>query len=227
MAVQRVRLFFKLSLMQLVTASLLICMVPTISNAEESMCKGLKPFSNLDELLYQFYINLDSDCLFTMPVAELEKVWNIKILSQDCLEAGQYLYQLRGSIDFDNKPYKSEKDAFFVEVSHRHNTPNLNEFRIIITKEYKDRYTTLFPDGNYPKFLPDPQKKAEFKERYYAGPPKPERRPLNPGKYRGIDDNIYYWISSDRTRTIVLNGGDWSISDVTVSKHKAININDR
>ena len=75
-------------------------------------CKSLKPFDNIDELLYQFYINLDSDCLFTTPLAELEKAWDIKIDSQERIDAGQYDIN-----DFYKKPYKSEKDAFYVKAS--------------------------------------------------------------------------------------------------------------
>jgi len=109
----------------MVMAALLLWSVPAASTAEESLpaatdprtapCKGLKPYNNLDELLYQFYINLDSDCLFEMSVEELEKIWGVKILYLKRLQLGQppTPTELRESSDFENRPYETEKDAFF------------------------------------------------------------------------------------------------------------------
>ncbi|MDL2259637.1 hypothetical protein LJB99_02010 [Deltaproteobacteria bacterium OttesenSCG-928-K17] len=72
--------FFKLAAM-LLLAAWPLCVspvavaderLPAAEGGQVTPCKGLKPFNNLDELLYQFHINLDSDCLFTMPVEEHE-----------------------------------------------------------------------------------------------------------------------------------------------------------
>jgi len=218
MAVQRVRLFFKLSLMQLVTASLLICMVPTISNAEESMCKGLKPFSNLDELLYQFYINLDSDCLFTMPVVELEKVWDIKILTDERAKSVGYA-QLRDSSDFRNKSFESEKDAFYVAIN-RDSKSDTNVFSVHITNEYNKKYGTLFPEGGAPRFLPEPLKILDLKEIYNTpasnlSPHKPEWA-RNQSKYYDNSSYTYYWLNDDQTHIIKLNGIEGSVTGITI-----------
>ena len=93
---QEAGIFYKLNIL-LPAMVCLILAAPANVFAEEGVvadpkaatapCKGLKPYNNLDELLYQFYINLDSDCLFKMPVAELEKTWDIKILSRDRVNA--------------------------------------------------------------------------------------------------------------------------------------------
>ena len=111
-----------------------------------------KPFNNLDELLYQFYINLDSDCLFKMPVAELEKVWGIKILDKERFKPKNY-YPF-SETEFYYKPYKTEKDAFYVEMSS--GSFSGNRFELKITKEYFERHGTLFPDEKLPKLLPQP-----------------------------------------------------------------------
>ena len=226
----------KLSGMLLLVVALLICYVPaaraveeTISDTEASLCKGLKPFKNLDELLYQFYINLDSDCLFEMPVAELEKVWEIKILSEERVrklyekwETKPYSdekanlsrarFQLSESYDFKNKPYKSEKDAFFVEKG-RTNITDLNYFLIQITKEYNEIYATLFPDGNYPRLLPVPRK--EWMERLSVHHWSIGESPRH--KNKGMYDpySYYYWLNSDQTRMISL-GGLWGVTEVLV-----------
>ena len=128
-----------------------------ISGRAPGRCLGLKPYNNLGDLLYQVYINLDNNCLFTMPVAELEKAWDTKILSAERLKPGQFLYQLGDSSDFSRKPYKSERDAFYLEreVDKINDTVQLS---IIITKEYLKKHGTLFPDGNFPKQLPPPMR---------------------------------------------------------------------
>lgn len=134
------------------------------ANAGGAPCRGLKPYKNLDELLYQIYINLDSDCLFKMPVAELERVWDIKILSPERAQ-GEDAYRLRTSSDFANKPYKSDKDAFYIKMhlgivttlqNMSKNTEKTNQIDIIITEEYLKKYGTLFSEGNLPKLLPAP-----------------------------------------------------------------------
>ena len=170
---------FKLSLVLLLMAALLILAIPAISGAEEAVtpsaaeekqpaaselpsipCKGLKPFNNLEELLYQFYINLESNCLFEMPITELEKMWGIKILTEEKFNPENY-YPL-AETDFYFKPYKSEKDAFYVEYNEckkgnfdcrKHNA---TRFKVKITKEYHKTYGTLFPDKKKPAFLPSP-----------------------------------------------------------------------
>ena len=122
----------------------------------EPPCRGLKPFNNLEELLYQVYINLDSECLLKMPVAELEEKWGIKILSDERLKPGQMSFQLRDSFDFAGKPCVSEKDAFFVEKKVDEEQ-GISELVISITDAYREKHGTLFPDGRYPKLLPEPK----------------------------------------------------------------------
>ena len=124
-------------------------------------CKGLKPYNNLDELLYQFYINLESDCLFTMPLEELEKIWGVKILTEERFKPQNY-YPL-AETDFYFKPYKSEKDAFYIELAQHEVVTmphyiklNATIFKIKITQEYLKMHGTLFPDQKMPKLLPKP-----------------------------------------------------------------------
>jgi hypothetical protein len=207
------RYFTKLSGILLMLAFLL-CSVPVSSDFGEVMCKDLKPFNNLDELLYQFYINLNSECLFKMSAAELEKIWGIKIFSDERPEKGQARYQLRMGSDFKNKPYKSEIDAFFVVMSRsrRNRDANVNEFLIEISETYYDKYGTLFPDGNYPALLPNPHIDISQKEIYPTRPGGPDeskpsrpRPPINVGKYN-MTDFSYYWSSFDHTREIRLDG---------------------
>lgn len=77
---------FKVNGTLLLITALLFWTVPGSLRAEEILledsdvitapCKELKPYNNIEELLYQFYINKDSDCLFNMSAAELGGVVN-------------------------------------------------------------------------------------------------------------------------------------------------------
>ena len=166
-----------------------------VSDKAPKPCRGLKPFNNLDELLYQFYINLDRDCLFDMPVKELKKLWDTDILIQ-----GQ---KNPGWEDFRNKPYKSEKDAFFIEVSH-HPDSSKNEFKIVITREYYQKHVTLFPNGNYPNLLPEPESRRNPPGHIgdiYAPRPKPKYR----GRYL-LSYSSYYWENRSTMHQILMEG---------------------
>ena len=207
--------------------TLLFCVVPAVAEeavlttpgAKSAPCKDLKPFKNLDELLYQFYINLDSDCLFTMPVAELEKVWGIKILSDEKLKPGQKYDDLKNNADFRGKPYnRSEKNAFYLEIRH-HKRSNFISFSIRITKEYLEKFGTLFPWGNYPKLIPEPIKKPNPKSIHITGrgnPSKSERLSITPGKYSDNNNCSYYWLNSDQTHMIDLEGIMGSVVGITM-----------
>ena len=154
-------------------------------------------------MLYQFYSNLDSDCLFTMPLADLEEAWGIKLLSRERLQSGQLLFELRENAEFESKPYQSEIDAFYVEAGQWEGTTR--RFTIYITKAYFERFATLFPRGNYPELLPDPVKRHE---QYTYDPCPPDscnslpRHPQTPGVYSR--DHIYYWLNAAKTHMIVM-----------------------
>lgn len=156
-------------------------------NAAEIPCRGLGPYNNIDELLYQFYINLDSDCLFKMPVEELEKIWNTKILSEARAQIGEKRYQIRKSADFRNKAYKSEKDAFYMETYKSEDT-GLNTFNLYPTEFFAKNYGSFYNDNSLPGLLPMPLKGPYI---------------TSSGQCREVS---YYWPSSDKTRGISLSG---------------------
>ena len=173
--------------------------------AEGKMCADLKKVNNLDEMLYQFYVNLDSDCLFTMPMSELEKAWGIKIMSLERLQPGQTVTELRDSVDFRGKPYHSEADAFYIQASRFEN--RTKSFVIYITEAYYQAHATLFPEGNYPRLLPEPIKKRLDRppHGYISPDDEPLPFPKTPGVYNRY--YFYYWLNSDKTNIIRLIPG--------------------
>ena len=188
--------------------------------AEAIPCRGLKPFNNLDELLYQFYINLDSDCLFKMPVAELEKIWNIRILSRRGMPISEYLH-LKRSSDFGGKPYKTEKDALYVRAALFEEE---NIFNIEITKEYKDRHHSFFSENAPPQLLPKPEAVfgplMESTNASRAG--SLDKETYDQDICPGPGFNQYYWFSSDETQYITYR--PWcGINSIRIQRHRPRN----
>ena len=197
----------------------LILAAPANVFAEESVtanpeavtntCKGLKPYNNLDELLYQFYINLDSDCLYEMPEEELEKIWDTKILSNKRVKRGEgSLNFLRTTSDFQNKPYNAEKDAFYIEIKSSRIVGNshLNQFDIIVTTEYFEKHATLFPEGNFPKLLPEPIITSKLP--VMPRPVDSEKSIKKPKKRGELFPPLfnYFWMNYEKKHKIILNG---------------------
>ncbi|MDL2260608.1 hypothetical protein LJB99_07070 [Deltaproteobacteria bacterium OttesenSCG-928-K17] len=112
------------------------------ADAKSAPCKELKPYNNLDELLYQFYVNRGNDCFEYMSAAELEKIWDVKILSEE--RAKPAVYYPLSEVEFYNKPYRSERDAFYIEMAAGRGGLRKNSFYVRITKEYFERHGTLF-----------------------------------------------------------------------------------
>ena len=113
---------------------------------------------------------------------------------------------LRDSADFHGKPYHSEIDAFYVEADRIND--RTKQFTIAITEAYYQEYLTLFPEGNYPKLLPDPVRKLRMPPIHYEFPldDVSPRYPQNPGKYNN-SDFFYLWLNADCTRMIYLPVG--------------------
>jgi hypothetical protein len=166
----------------------------TITEDKKIPCRGLKPFNDIDELLYQFYINLDSDCLFKMPLEELEAIWQINIVS-NAKRDPEYLKKIKERSDVK----KEYNEAFYVAAYHDKDG-DLTEFRISITESYLNLYGTLFINGHFSKLLPRPLKTFRQGVPKYCKP-----SPNNPVDSTSSRENfVYYWLNSDQTRLIYL-----------------------
>lgn len=187
-------------------------------NSVETVCKDLKPIKKIEELLNQFYTNLDNNCLFVMPITELEKFWDIKILSRERLSQIQKLFQLRQSLDFCYNPFRSEKDAFYVEI-YKNEKDATNVIIVNITKEYDAKHGTVFPDGNL-SLMPEPLKIFDFK----VIDSTPISNTLIQDKPKAKSSSIfsdntpytYYRLNSAKTRMIKLSGIEDSVTGFTV-----------
>ena len=128
---------------------------PKTWDSEVIPCKGLKPYNNIDELITQFYLNIHSNCLSEKSVDELEKIWETKILDEERRKPKNY-YPL-SETEFYNKPYKTEKDAFYIEISPEQKGDR-RVFLLKATKEYFEKRGAPFNIDKLYSLLPDPKK---------------------------------------------------------------------
>lgn len=121
-------------------------------------CPNLAKVNDIDDLLFQFYSNLDNQCLFEMPTEELEKIWGIRVLD--------YVNRSYDEKDILNREYqriRKNEDGFF--VSKRNYEHGISAFDISLTDRYIDKnkgWGSSVGKGQFPKLLPPPQIVNDF-----------------------------------------------------------------
>lgn len=138
-------------------------------------CKNLAKIKGIDDLLFQMYSNLDSHCLFEMPVGELERIWGIPVYDYTLpTDTASEEVNRRNSEEIDGYTLKRQADQdkykrLYWEVikslSKSTDTKNIVTFDIRSAKDYG-----VFIQGKYPKFLPPPIIKEPESE-YFMVPP--------------------------------------------------------
>lgn len=135
----------------------------TICEAKETTtnsCQNLGKVKDIDDLLFQFYSNIDSQCLFEMPTEELEKVWGIRVL--DYINASSdKLNELNKEV---KRIRKNEEGIFVRKVNFEQ---DISAFNIHLTDKYRDQnqgWGGAVGKGQFPKLLPPPQVVSDFVE---------------------------------------------------------------
>ena len=142
----------------------------------KTTCKNLGKVGDLDDLLFQMYSNLDSHCLFEMPVGELERIWGIPVYDYTLpTDTASEEVNRRNSEEMDGYTLKRQADQdkyrnrLYWEVikslTKSTDTKNIVTFDIRSAKDYG-----VFMQGKYPKFLPPPIIKEPESE-YFMDPP--------------------------------------------------------
>lgn len=145
----------------------------------QTACKNLHKVVDIDDLLKQMYDNLDSQCLFEMPTAELEKIWGIRIfdfvefqntavnnLTPEQLEIynpkfNQVIEDVRQHFNNNNAIYLEKNGGGNFAPSAKNN-PEIIWFQIHTTPAHRKAYSqyTWFSGsvdlGQFPKYLPKP-----------------------------------------------------------------------
>lgn len=189
--------FFEFNRMLLIIAILLL--FPTLATAEvqdtiptpdpkTAPCIGLKPFKNIDELLYQIYSNLESDCLFKMDPRKLAEIWQIpSITFMDRHKSPVYSDERKSNTDYFNSD-------LVLEVAEVDGDSDIDYIIIRLDYDNGAGEKGLFSTNKYPKLVPAPL----------------------------LCGNIYQhwcWFGSDKTRVLLLSGGDGMIQRIRVVEY--------
>lgn len=168
-------------------------------------CKNLGKVHNIDDWLYQVYSNIDSQCLFEMPVSELEQIWGLPVIDET----------LPNAFEDSNRKKDIQRmkvaETFYVLKKNDDNNLQQLSFEIEIADKYlKQHYWTFggsFLEGVMPKLLPqfdfyyDPHVRMfipfdDESRAFY------ENHPLikNGSQYKSHRD--YYWVNVSRHRSM-------------------------
>lgn len=108
---------------------------------------------DIDDLLFQFYSNIDSQCLFEMPTEELEKVWGIRVL--DYINASS---DKLNELNIKANKASENEESFFVRKADFEQ--GISAFYIDLTDKYRDKnrgWGGSVGKGQFPELLPPPQ----------------------------------------------------------------------
>lgn len=175
-----------------------IFLVTTICEAKTTTepCQNLGKVNDIDDLLFQFYSNIDNQCLFEMPTEELEKIWGIRIVNYDVNSSSEE----KNNSNIELQRIKKMEDGFFIrKVNYEQNIP---AFDIYMTEKYRNKnkgWGGSVSKGQFPKLLPPPERVHAFLDNPHW------RRPHIQGQLPTIPKNTvyeqyskYYWVNGDR-----------------------------
>ena len=154
-------------------------------NKQPQSCKDyLHKVTDLDDLIRQmFQTGLFDNCLYDMTPEELHQIWGIPVLP----DKG---YDYRASQSDFGSPFN-----FFVQFDVSPDK-KLNWLAIALNKKGYEQEGTLFPNGKFPDFLPEP---SSIRDRYVYMTGRPE---LRASTYFGKPDaeiqpeKVYYWVNN-------------------------------
>lgn len=168
----------------------------------QTACKNLHKVVDIDDLLKQMYDNLDSQCLFDMPTAQLEKIWGIRIFGE-----GEY-----PDIDFEKKPVLFLQKISNNQIRNQYGQPEI-KFEIHTTKAHQKKYShySSFSGsvdlGQFPKYLPQPDNRMMAEPIHKQYPPNhiPVKRKIPKNTVYRIADDLsspikFYWINHHQNK---------------------------
>ena len=209
--------YFKLAGLPLLAVAFLLGPSPA-AGAEESAaasteatapCKGLRPFTDMGELMHQIYINLESDCLFRMDPEELSKIWRIPTLEvSDHREAPDNNYSRKR-----REPLKGDHDHLVLIVAYHPDFPHMVALHIRLAHDRDPHQYLFFPDYKFPEQLPPPVIYD------FLSPPYSVEGVARCTKGQFGPDNRYVWFNADKTRMLSMQSGCSIIYSISVSDH--------
>ena len=144
----------------LLTFALLLsgCQPNPSSSKVSEPCKNLGKVNTIDDWLYQVHSNINSQCLFEMPVSELERIWGLPIIDDTKVNWGMMNnLQANQMIQF-HKMKRSQARTFYVIKDVQADNKKLVYFEMVIDSQYrKQQYHTFGGSmlaGVFPYHLP-------------------------------------------------------------------------
>lgn len=182
----------------------------TQSFAIPAECRNLGKVNDIDDLFFQMYSNLDSNCLFEIPAEELESIWGLPVLDfssgeDQKIDAAWARYH---EINAKEKTLYLEK-----RQDHAATRPYPLSFHVKASQKLHERpaeksegpyspFGGSMGEGKFPRNLPKPTQKRMYKPNSFlavakganiVNEPLPPSHPASKIDYRGY--NFYYWIN--------------------------------
>lgn len=154
-------------------------------------CQNLSKITDIDDLLYQMYSNIDSQCLFKMDTQALEKIWGIPIFDYVKNRTEEEV-----NIQIERRKQVEEReDTLYITKSVRHDNKKFQqEFNIYTSDLFKEKYKNYggYAElGKLPKLLPPPD--TQITDLYAMEVP----HILTPEKTTEYESYfIYHWFNS-------------------------------
>lgn len=160
---------------------------------EEKGCKDLGKVTDIDNLLYQFYSNIDSQCLFEIPTQELQNIWAVRIYDYTDLTLDERTTLQKDFKEAFSIPYR----LIVIKTEHE----GVIKFYVITSTRFdQSAWGGKVGKGEFPSLLPKPNiQSVEFElisERYIHGyTPDNRAKPLSNSVYKKY--STYYWLNKE------------------------------
>ncbi|HHK6003875.1 TPA: hypothetical protein ACQWMG_001800 [Neisseria subflava] len=161
----------------------------TMEQVRNRCRRMLHKVESRDDLIKQMYETaFKDDCLYVMHAEELKEIWKIPV-TDSYPEMPKYL-------DIESPI------GMYVVIEHTSYKTNIY---ISMTKKYREKKGSIFPENNFPAFLPVP-KEDEMPDSYYTDTIFVDRKESDSIKERFH----YYWRENGR-EIIATNSGTGAI----------------
>lgn len=121
-------------------------------------CKNLGKVTDIDNLLFQMYSNIDDQCLFEISTKKLEEIWGIPVL--DYIDASD-----KQTSDLNSKFHSIDNTEVGIFLTKKKSKDGSSKFTVWTTNEYSNRnknqkvrgWGGSIGQGKFPKLLPAPE----------------------------------------------------------------------
>lgn len=192
---KKIKRFNFILLVSFIAISLSITPISEAKETNMRTCNNLHKVKDIDDLLLQFYSNIDNQCLFDMPTQELEKIWGIRVLDY-IATSPEKRGALRGNLNREVQKIRANGKGLFVKkVDFEH---GVVAFDINLTNKYLEEnegWGGSVGKGKFPELLPPPQRVNDLYEDTLEDMYIPGSKPIAPKGTVYEKYSKYYWLN--------------------------------